>query len=211
MNRTKPFKTYSEQVELLRGRGMRVDDPPEAERILARLNYYRLSGYWYPMRCFTASGVARNEFKPGASFELVTSLYEFDERLRHCVFMELDRVETAVRAIVGYELGRIDPLMYLDEQKLGATAQRRKNGRSIHSVWLGKYASALRASKEQFVVHHRQRYGGELPIWAAVEVMDWGMLSHLYGMAPNIVRNRVARRCALSAPQDWRTLELWAR
>ena len=40
MNQTKPFKTYSEQVELLRGRGMRMDDASEGERALARLNYW---------------------------------------------------------------------------------------------------------------------------------------------------------------------------
>ena len=208
MNQTKPFKTYSEQVELLRGRGMRMDDASEGERALARLNYYRLSGYWYPMRRFSSSGVALDEFQPEASFELVTALYEFDERLRHCAFIELDRVETAFRAILGYEMGRINPLLYLDVKRLGPVArQRRKDGRSMHSVWLGKYSSALASSKEDFVVHHQQRYGGELPIWAAVEVMDWGMLSHLYGMAPNTVRNRVAHRCSLSAPQ----LESWLK
>lgn len=70
-----------------------------------------------------------------------------------------------------------------------------------------KYELALRASKEDFVEHHKRKYGGVLPIWAAVEVMDWGMLSHLYGMSPNPVRNQIARQCRLSAPQ----LESWMK
>ena len=44
MTRVKVFKTYTEQVELLRSRGMRIDDVERAEEKLARLNYYRLSG-----------------------------------------------------------------------------------------------------------------------------------------------------------------------
>lgn len=209
MKQTKQFKTYTEQVKLLRSRGMSVAHPKQAEQLLARLNYYRLSGYWYPMRRFTpADGTALDQFVDGASFELVVALYEFDERLRHAVFIELDRVEMAVRAMLGYELGRIDPLIHLDPRRLGARArQPGKGGRSGHDAWLSKYQLALKASKEDFVAHHMSKYGGEMPIWAAVEVMDWGTLSHLYGMSPNIVRDRIAKQCRLSGPQ----LESWLK
>ena len=37
--------------------------------------------------------------------------------------------------------------------------------------------------------------------------MDWGILSHLFVMSPNIVRNRIAEQCALTAPQ----LESWLK
>ncbi|MCT1874738.1 Abi family protein [Brevibacterium luteolum] len=209
MTLAKQFKTYAEQVELLRSRGMRADDPVRAEHLLTRLNYYRLSGYWYPMRRFApATGEALDEFVDGASFDLVIALYGFDERLRHAVFNELDRVELAVRAMLGYELGRIDPLVHLSVNLLAPRArQRRNDGRSMHEVWLGKYTAALKASREDFVAHHKAKYSGDMPIWAAVEIMDWGMLSHLYGMSPNIVRNRIADQCQLKAPQ----LESWLK
>lgn len=170
MEQVKQFKTYGEQVELLRQRGMRVNDPQHAETLLARLNYYRLSGYWYPMRRFSqGDGTARDEFVEGASFDLVVALYGFDEQLRHSVFIELDRVELAIRTKLGHELGRLDPLIYLDPKRLSARArQRNKDGRSVHEVWLRKYQSALKASKEDFVAHHKSKYGGTLPIWAAV-------------------------------------------
>ena len=96
MEQGKQFKAYGEQVELLRQRGMRVNDPQPAETLLARLNYYRLSGYWYPMRRFSQSdGTARDEFVEGASFDLVVALYGFDEQLRHSVFIELSRAKLA--------------------------------------------------------------------------------------------------------------------
>ena len=168
VEQVKQFKTYGEQVELLRQRGMRVDDPKHAETLLAQLNYYRLSGYWYPMRRFSqGDGTAQAEFVAGASFDLVVALYGFDEQLRHSVFIELDRVELAIRTKLGHELGRLDPLIYLDPQRLSARArQRNKDGRSVHEVWLRKYQSALKASKEDFVAHHKSKYGGTLPIWA---------------------------------------------
>lgn len=186
---------------------MTITDQAHAEHLLSQLNYYRLSGYWHPMRRFTA-GQALDEFVEGASFDLVVSLYKFDERLRHTVFIELDRIEMAVRTMLGHELGRIDPLIHLNPKQLGARArQLRKDGRRAHEIWLTKYKSTVNNSKEDFVGHHKNKYGGAMPIWAAVEVMDWGMLSHLYGMSPNPARRRIADECALSAPQ----LESWLK
>ena len=68
MTRMKAFKTYAEQVELLRSRGMPIDNVEHAEKKLARLNYYRLSGYWYPMRRFSPdTGQACDEFVGGVN------------------------------------------------------------------------------------------------------------------------------------------------
>ena len=124
------------------------------------------------------------------------------------MFAELDRVEMAVRTMLGHELGRINPLIHLEPHRLGARAhQRRKDGRTVHDVWLAKYQSALKSSKEDFVAHHNSKYDGTLPIWVAVEVMDWGMLSYLYGISPYIVRNRIAEQCKLTGPQ----MESWLK
>lgn len=202
MQQTKQFKTYTEQVELLRARGMSVTDSKQAESLLARLNYYRLSGYWYPMRRFARpEGTARSDFVEGTSFELVVALYEFDERLRHSVFIELDRVELAIRAMLGYELGCLDPLIHLHPQRLGPLAYSRGEVSRKYNLWLSKYDFKLKNSTEDFVLHHNRKYRGEMPIWAAVEVMDWGMLSYLYTMSPNIVRNKIADQCRLTSPQ----------
>ncbi|WP_460702921.1 hypothetical protein [Luteococcus sediminum] len=45
----KSYKTYDEQVDLLLRRGMLIEDRAVAAKTLARVNYYRLSGYWYPL------------------------------------------------------------------------------------------------------------------------------------------------------------------
>lgn len=148
VEQVKQFKTYGEQVELLRQRGMRVNDPEHAEMLLARLNYYRLSGYWYPMRRFSqGDGTAQDEFVDGASFDLVVALYGFDEQLRHSVFIELDRVELAIRTKLGHELGRLDPLIYLDPQRLNARARQRPNWSSARIVAeILEYSAQLRSS-----------------------------------------------------------------
>ncbi|GAA2529254.1 Abi family protein [Rarobacter incanus] len=210
MAESKQFKTYAQQLALLEQRGMTIEDPASAEALLRQLNYYRLSGYWHPMRRFDpATGQSLDEFRPGASFNLVHELYLFDEQLRHVALGSLARIELAVRALLGHELGAIDPFIHLKPELLGAPAHQvvSKQGDTRYEVWLKKYETALLTSREDFVAHHENMYGGKLPIWAAVEVMDWGTLSHLYGMAPGRARNPVADACGLRAPQ----LESWLK
>ncbi|MBS6935126.1 MAG: Abi family protein, partial [Actinomyces graevenitzii] len=45
----KPPTSVPEQIELLRSRGMAVDDELASQWLEAVL-YYRLSAYWYPLR-----------------------------------------------------------------------------------------------------------------------------------------------------------------
>lgn len=205
MDSPKPFKTYAEQVALLSARGMHIDNEQWAVSQLERLNYYRLSGYWHTMRKYDADQQrSLNAFRPGASFRTVIDLHQFDERLRNCTFAQLSSIEVTFRAMLGYEMGKIDPLLHLLPAKLGPSArQRPKNNpsKTLHELWLKKFQDGQRYSREDFVKHHVDHYDGQLPIWAAVEVMDWGQLSHLFGMAPRPAQERIADRCQLTQPQ----------
>ena len=123
--------------------------------------------------------------------------------MRHVVFAELDRIEMAIRTMLGYRLGSIDPFIYQDVTCLSAFARQSNKGsrRSRHAVWVEKFERAVSSSKEDFVEHHRRHYHGDMPIWAAVEIMDWGMLSYLYDFSPTKVRHDIADECGLAAPQ----------
>lgn len=204
-SKVKPFRTYAEQVSILESRGMHIEDRERAESQLKTLNYYRLSGYLHTLRRIDPqSGSSLDSFREGASFGLVVKLYEFDEQLRSAILADLAPIELAMRALIGHHLGAIDPLVYLDPQALGAEARKpgRHNSKiTLHCEWRKRFEVALRSSKEEFVKHHEKQYGGNLPIWVAVEVMDWGMLSYLYRISPKRAREEIAGTCGLSAPQ----------
>ena len=46
----KPFLAIAQQIERLEERGLDVGDPANAESLLRQFGYYRLSGYWHPLR-----------------------------------------------------------------------------------------------------------------------------------------------------------------
>lgn len=193
MKPLKPWRALADQLTLLRERGLEVDDQAAALDYLERLGYYRLSGYWYPLRAIDcdvslAQGqvVRSDRFLPGSRFETVARLYVFDKRLRLLALDALERIEMAVRVDVAHLLGQRDPLAHQNPDCLhGNFAKRRivrgqDAGKTEHQVWLKKYEALLhRARKEPFVQHHIAQYGA-LPIWAAVEVWDFGLLSKLF-------------------------------
>lgn len=45
-SQVKPALSFEQQVELMRSRGLAVDDVDEAIRWLSETNYYRIRGYW---------------------------------------------------------------------------------------------------------------------------------------------------------------------
>ena len=207
----KAYHTYDEQVELLVERGMDVGDRDHAAGVLRRINYYRLSGYWYPFRQQSSTGRS-DDFYPGTRLDDVVALYEFDARLRAATFSVLAPIELAFRALLGHELGRIDPCAHLNPTLLSPTARDRA-GRESESYrrWRESYEWKLGQSREDFVAHHHTKYGSKLPVWAAVELLDWGALSYLYGFAPRNVQESIAGVCGLSSPQltSWlKTLNL---
>ncbi len=184
----KVFTEVSDQVRLLQRRGLRIDDEAVARSLLDGISYYRLSGYWYPFRDWNPDRTRSERFREGVRLEHVVSLSGFDRALRVRVFDALGRVELAVRAVLGHELGRLHPEAHLRRSLLDPQIDIVRYER-----WLDRYEVAIADSREDFVVHHRQRYGGRLPVWAAVELLDWGGLSYLYQFAPIARRDAVAQ------------------
>lgn len=193
MKPLKPWRSFADQLQQLQARGLQVDNATAALDYLERLGYYRLSGYWYPLRAIdpvasAAQGraVRLDSFAPGCRFEDVVRLYVFDKRLRLLALDALERIEMAVRVDVAHLLGQRDPQAHEKPACLHGNFTKKliskgpDAGKTQHQVWLAKYQAMLkRARNEPFVVHHQQQYGA-LPIWAAIEVWDFGLLSKLF-------------------------------
>ncbi|MEW1981648.1 Abi family protein [Citricoccus sp. NPDC079358] len=206
----KEFKSYDEQVDRLVKRGMYIRDRDWAAHKLQQINYYRLSGYWYPFRKMAVDESRRTDsFLPGTTITDVIALYEFDIRLRTAIFAALSPIELTVRALLGHELGRIAQHIHLDPSRLGPVARRAKSSAPSERYvrWREKYDRELALSHEDFVRHHHLRYSGKLPVWAAVEILDWGQLTHLFAMSPHGTRTAVADAIGISAPQ----MESWLK
>lgn len=180
---TKPYLSIDEQIDLLRSRGMAIPDLDKAREYLRRIGYYRLSAYWHPMRQRDPqSRLALDAFAEGTSFKEATDLYTFDGRLRLILLDALERIEVSLRTEVALTLGNHDPwahrqAAYFDRK---FTQPTNKNGPSRHRDWVQRLDTRFLSSKDKFAEHFRTKYPNEdMPVWMAVELLDFGPLSHL--------------------------------
>lgn len=171
----KPFKSIEEQVDLLASRGLALNRD-EAARWLRNVGYYRLSGYWYPYRLQgTGPGGGRiSDLEPGTALDSVAQLYEFDRKLRTLIHDGIERVEVALRSHTSYQLGRPGPLAYREPELFRPDFD--------HGDWLktaGRRVARARRHSEP-IKHHEAYYGGDMPIWVLMEVLDFADVSKMF-------------------------------
>lgn len=137
---TKPHLPVPDQVSLLKRRGMIITDENKAADALHRIGYYRLSGYWHPMRKrqpYAAPGkpVFLDDFEQQAVFADVIDLYVFDKRLRLLMLDAIERVEVGLRVEMALLLSQRSPWAHRDPSQLDS---RFVGGRTrpSHADWL---------------------------------------------------------------------------
>lgn len=180
----KPAKTFAEQIELLKARGMQFANEQDAQFYLEQINYYRLGAYWLPFEYSHSPHC----FKPDTSFEQVLALYVFDRELRLLILDAIERLEVAVRTRFAYELAhRHGCHAYLQAQYFKPTFR-------WHSL-LESLKTEVSRADEVFIEHYKHTYDDpELPpIWATCEVMSFGQLSKWYQLlAPIQTRKAIS-------------------
>jgi len=206
----KPFKSYDQLLELLKARGMVIEDDARAKRKLAQVGYYRLSGFWFPCRAIVrdSSGATipksikspwilrRGEsFEDGTTFNAVFDLYKFDKRLRLLMLDALERIEIHIRSIIAHELGRRSPIAYKDEALIADKFRFRYDGmtKSKWTEWTERHDKKLATSKDDCILWHREQ-AKEIPIWVAIETWDFGLMTKYYNMLKWQHKDTIAKR-----------------
>ena len=226
MKPPKNWLSFEEQLRKLKAKGMHVDDEAVAIDYLERIGYYRLSGYWYPMLAMDQEAskrkntpIRKSEFVPGSRLEDAVKLYVFDKKLRLLALDALERIEMAVRVDVAYILGKRSPLAHLDARYLdGNFSKKTRNTnkrlnsndnehKTPHEKWVANYEKQLDRSKDlPFVKHHYEDYDGKLPVWVAIEIWDFGMLSWLFSGMKHEDREEIAK---IYGAKDKKELSNW--
>lgn len=170
MAEIKPFLTYDEQVEHLIKKGLIVTDKNFAKETLSDINYYRMIDA-YSLGLIDKS---TDTYKENTSFEDILGLYLFDIELRHIMSELLEEFEITFRTKVAYFIGqKYGPLGYLDKNNFEDEEH------------FNEFIDAFNREKDYqkkspIIKHHNDVYGGQLPIWACVEVLSFGTISKMF-------------------------------
>lgn len=165
----KPWKSCTDQLAILKARGLVVGDDAAAERFLAHINYYRFSGF-----CL-AFEQSRHVFVPGTTFAQVRTAYEFDQHLRDSLNEALEVIEVDLRTAIAYPFGQ-------KYGPFGHTDSRNFHGTFRHKNWAKRLRKQAEESNETFVRHFAETYREfpDLPVWMLTEIMSFGSLSMMF-------------------------------
>ena len=177
----KPLKkplSYQEQIAHLQSsHGLHISDPAQAERILSRVNYYRLSAYGIGL--YNVDG---ETFRDDVSLDTLHDLYEFDAILRNTLFSAIEEIEISLRTKIAYHVGmKYGPEGHMDSQCF--EPRQNKRGEFIYDKFKSNVQrEILHQGQTPIVKHHEHAYGGHYPIWVAVELFSFGTLSMFFSV-----------------------------
>lgn len=182
----KGFKAIDEQINLLKSRGLQIDDEQQARDFLYRNNYYRISGYSLTLR-------HHDVFSKHATFQNIMDIYWFDHKFRHILLTYLEIIEVSVKSVYAHEFTKLHgPTDYLDasyfsDQKkhhdIITKAEDQKNARRPHEAYLKHFMDDL----------HQ-----DIPLWAYVDLLTISDISFLYSISESDLKQTVANAFGLT-------------
>lgn len=193
----KDFKTYDEQVELLKTRGLTINDKEFAIKKLEEGNYYNIINGYKDLFIIPNT----DNFISGSTFEEIYSLYNFDRNLRTTLFKYILNVENTLRSLVAYNFSQRygnDNYLKLDnfETLRGSGCTEEKYQERI--VHIQKLLTNLQKdisgaiTKKEYIKHYILNYGF-IPLWVVVNCITLGRLGQFYRLMSQPVRVAVAQ------------------
>ena len=178
-----PPMTIDEQVENLKSIGLIVDDEEYAKKILNDISYFRL------VKAYSLNLKPKNGcYDKQTTFKEIVDLYLFNANFRQIIFPEIEKVEINVRCrVANFFAEQYGVLGYLQAENFA--------DENYHAQFLKDINQAIgRNSKAPFVRNFRENYeGGNLPIYALVEVFSFGTLSKFYKNMLNKDKKAIAK------------------
>ncbi len=189
----KEFKTFNQQLTILRNRGMIVPTDGRPKRFLEQENYYNvINGYKDLFLCKDAqrNTITPEAYLPNTHFNELKALFLFDRELRFLFLKYLLIFENSFKTIISYEFSQKYPRAnsyleianYRDDDPKGVLKQISILTKTIHDNVGGKGA----------IKHYIEEHGS-VPLWVLVNYLTIGNLSYLYSALKDSEKNIIAK------------------
>lgn len=189
----KEFKSFDDQLTILRKRGMIIPEGREPKRFLEQENYYNvINGYKSLFLCKDEYDniILPEKYLPNTNFDELKSLFLFDRELRFLFLKYLLIFENSFKTVMAHEFSKkytkgnsyLDITNYrLDEPKV-VLSQITILMKVIHD----------NLGKEGAIKHYIETHG-TVPLWVLVNYLTIGNLSYLYSALKESEKNTIAK------------------
>ncbi len=175
---SKTFKTLKEQIELLRDKGLIIDDVDYVEEVLLRENYFFLMGY----RHLFLKNDGSRKFIPGTNFRELHAMFNFDRQLRNILFKNILIVENNLKSILAYVMSKNHGFKEQNYLNADNFVKDYSKSRQINDL-LRKMKRQINVNGKQHAAtsHYITNYG-YIPLWVVVKVLSFGIVGELYSI-----------------------------
>lgn len=184
----KEFKTIDEQIEVLKKRGLIIEDEERAKKYLLSQNYYNLiNGYakFFPRE--------NDVYIAQTTFDEITNLYVFERDFKQAMLSSILEAEKHIRAIFSYrfsEMYKNEPYAYLnincyDKNKILMATKVISN--------LSQTVISHSNKKNKNSIAHYVKKHKHVPIWVLVNYISFGELKRLLSLTTKKLQNKVSK------------------
>lgn len=177
----KHFRNLDEQVEILKNKGLIIEDEELAKEILLRENYFFINGY----RILLMNSYKDRTFVVGATFRELYSIFIFDRSFRNILFKNLLIIENQLKSVISYQLSR--KYGYRDKDYLNPksfTNDKSMSRRVKDVIEKMKRQIRVNGAHHMATMHYMNNYG-YIPLWVLVKVLSFGIVCELFFILKN--------------------------
>ncbi len=172
----KIFRSLDEQLDILKNKGLIIDDISYAKDTLLRENYFFISGYRH---LFLRSPLDKH-FINNTNFRELYAMFNFDRQIRNIVFKNLLIIENNAKSIFAYQLSRkygIKEKDYLNP--INFTRDSEKSRQVNDLIKKMKRQIRVNGGQHSATMHYIKNYG-YVPMWVVVKVLSFGIMSEMF-------------------------------
>ena len=174
----KNFKTIEEQIQILKNKGLIIEDEYETKEILLRENYFFINGYRH---LFMISSREKTFIK-GSTFREIYSLFKFDRYFRNIIFKNVLVIENQLKSIISYQLSKkygYKESDYLNPKNFTEAHDKKRRVKDLMEKM--KRQIRVNAYHHNATMHYVNSYG-YIPLWVLVKVLSFGIVCELYSI-----------------------------
>ncbi|MDE6200454.1 MAG: Abi family protein [Clostridiales bacterium] len=172
------FKTYEQQIDILRNRNLIIGDKQSAIDFLNLNNYYNVINAYKDI--FIQQGYTPEKFIDGTTFDDFVQLYNFDKLIRLALSDFLIIIERVFKSIIAYEFSKAhgnSNIDYTNINNFDTISEPTESSKLV--TYIDNQINHDYSVGNKMICHYIDTHG-LVPLWVNVNLMTFGNMSKFY-------------------------------
>ena len=185
----KPFKTFDEQLAIIEGKNIEINDPAFALECLQTISYYSLiNGYKDLFNLEVSEEDGEERFTDAIPFDNIYTLHTLDSNLNNILFKYIIQIEKSLKTKIAYVVSRNygeDTKSYLDFENYT------DNGVLDRKSEINNIKSQIENSKKCVSIVHYKQTKNHIPAWIGTNGIFFGSAINWYKVMQTKDKNEI--------------------